>query len=102
MIFSHHFQALLEGSGDGYDDEKASLYANILMVGSLLVGTIMTFMTKEVLHRQNAQYIDEKHPKGIENNAYNESPDPSTRVENSFPEVGYFLAKKNLRKSKFR
>ena len=74
-------QALLEGggdSGDGYDDEKASLYANIVMVGSLLIGTIMTLLTKEVLHRQNAQYTDEKQANGFENKAYDESSGAST------------------------
>lgn len=30
------------------------------MIGILVVGTILTLLTKDVLHRQNATYIDEK------------------------------------------
>ena len=70
-------KALLETSRDGYGDGP-SLCANIVIVGSLLVGTIMTMLTKEVLHRQNAQYIEEKHQGGFENKAYTNSSGPST------------------------
>ena len=47
-------KTVLEGSGDKYDKLEGSLYANLVLLGSLGVGTILTWLTKETLKRQDA------------------------------------------------
>jgi FLVCR family feline leukemia virus subgroup C receptor-related protein len=71
-------QAVLEGSSEdpqtegGYDAVQGSLYANIVMIIALFIGTILTWLTKENLLRQNAQRESENFD-GIENKTFDES-----------------------------
>ena len=58
-------QELLDGNG--YSDEAASLYANVVMVASLIIGTILTVLTTEVLNRQNASQIKDQNNNQIGN-----------------------------------
>ena len=54
---------------------QASLYANIIMILCLFIGTIMTWLTKEKLLRQNAQSESEKSKDfdGLENENFEDN-----------------------------
>ena len=53
-------KAVLEGNGENYDELEGSLYSNLIMLGSLVVGTILTWLTKETLKRQNAHLSEQR------------------------------------------